>query len=98
MDFSFPGVDKQADGRSRIYISSDGMTTGEHNFDLTWSGLPVSQSPGSAIVSSQQAADKVVLTGRGLAAAQTGEQAHFTIGELFWSNIQIFFTQTLLIF
>lgn len=73
-------VDKQSDGRSRIYISSDGMATGEHNFDLTWSGLPVSQSPGSAIVSSQQAADKVVLTGRGLAAAQTGEQAHFTIG------------------
>lgn len=72
-------VDKQSDGRSRIYISADGMTSGEYNFDILWSGVSVSQSPRSAYVSSQQSADKVQLTGRGLAAAETGEAAHFTI-------------------
>lgn len=72
-------VDKQADGKSRIYISADGLSTGEHNFDLTWSGLTISQSPRSAVVGAQQPSDKVVLTGRGLAAAQSGEPAHFTI-------------------
>lgn len=72
-------VDKQADGKSRIYISADGLSNGEHSFDITWSGIPLSQSPRSAFVAPQQAADKVVLTGRGLAAAQSGEVAHFTI-------------------
>lgn len=52
---------------------------GEHNFDLTWSGISVSQSPRNAYVGVHQAADKVVLTGRGLAAAQAGEVAHFTV-------------------
>lgn len=72
-------MDRQADGKSRIYISADGLTNGEHSFDLSWSGIPLSQSPRSAFVAPQQAADKVVLTGRGLAAAQAGEIAHFTI-------------------
>lgn len=72
-------IDKQADGKSRIYISADGLTPGEHNFDLTWSGLSISQSPRSAVVATQQQSDKVILTGRGLAAAQSGETAHFTI-------------------
>lgn len=39
----------------------------------------MSQSPRSVFVTTQQVADKVVLTGRGLAAAQTGELAQFTI-------------------
>lgn len=78
----FAAIDKQADGKSRIYISADGLTPGEHNFDLTWSGLSISQSPRAAIVGLQQQSDKVVLTGRGLAAAQAGESAHFTIDAL----------------
>lgn len=43
--------------------------------------MSVSQSPRSASVSAQQqsAHEKVTLTGRGLAAAQSGEPAHFTI-------------------
>lgn len=72
-------VDKQADGKSRLYISSDGFSSGEHNFDLTWSGIPISQSPISAVVASSQTSEKVVLSGRGLAAAQAGDVAHFTI-------------------
>lgn len=72
-------IDKQADGKSRIYISADGLAPGEHNFDLTWSGLSISQSPRSATVGIQHQSDKVILTGRGLAAAQAGETAHFTI-------------------
>lgn len=72
-------VDKQADGKSRLYISSDGLSSGEHNFDLTWSGIPISQSPRNAYVTSTQTSEKVVLSGRGLAAAQAGDVAHFTI-------------------
>ncbi|GAB0098238.1 filamin-C isoform X1 [Sergentomyia squamirostris] len=72
-------VDKQSEDKSRIHISSDGLTTGEHIFDLTFNGVPVIQSPQLAYVTSQQLADKVVLTGRGLAAAQANEPAHFTI-------------------
>lgn len=58
------------------------MAPGEYNFDLSWSGVSVSQSPRSAYVPTQQTAEKVVLTGRGLAAAQAGEVAHFTIDAL----------------
>lgn len=79
-------IDKQADGKSRIYISADGLIPGEHNFDLTWSGQTIYQSPRSAVVGVQQQSDKVVLTGRGLAAAQAGESAHFTIDALQASN------------
>lgn len=82
MKFYFAAIDKQADGKSRIYISADGLTPGEHSFDLTWSGLSISQSPRSAVVGIQHQSDKVVLTGRGLAAAQSGENAHFTIDAL----------------
>lgn len=56
------------------------MAPGEYNFDLSWSGVSVSQSPGNVFVpAQQQTAEKVVLTGRGLAAAQAGDVAHFTI-------------------
>ncbi|XP_054089626.1 filamin-C isoform X2 [Zeugodacus cucurbitae] len=72
-------VDKLSDGKMRIYISADSLAPGEHDLDLTWSGLTIVQCPRSAFVTGQQAADKVVLTGRGLAAAQAGEAAHFTI-------------------
>lgn len=72
-------VDRQTEGRARVYIPADGLTPGEYSFELLWSGVQISQCPRSAYVSSQQSADKVQLTGRGLAAAQTGEDAHFTI-------------------
>lgn len=72
-------VDKHSDNRSRILINADGLTPGEHSFELTFSGVSVSQGPGVAFVTPHQAADKVVLTGRGLAAAQCAEPAHFTI-------------------
>ncbi|XP_055380209.1 filamin-A isoform X2 [Condylostylus longicornis] len=72
-------VDKHSDGKARIFLSADNLIPGEHDFDLTWSGVSISQCPRSAFVTAQQAADKVVLTGRGLAAAQAGEAAHFTI-------------------
>ena len=73
-------VDKQSDGRNILYLPEEGLAKGEHTFDLTWSGLAISQSPGSAFVSgSSSSADKVVLTGRGLSAAQVGEVSHFTI-------------------
>lgn len=42
--------------------------------------MSVAKCPISAFVTSQQAADKVALTGKGISSAQTGELAHFTIG------------------
>lgn len=72
-------IDKHSENRARLYISGEGLVPGEHNFELSFSGVTVSQSPGSTFVAPLQAADKVVLTGRGLAAAQCGEPAHFTI-------------------
>ena len=76
---SFLAIDKQIDGKCRVFISPDGLSPGEHVLDLMWNGLTITNSPQSAYVASQQAADKVVLTGRGLAAAQANEPAHFTI-------------------
>ncbi|XP_023302338.2 filamin-B isoform X2 [Lucilia cuprina] len=72
-------VDKLPDGKLRLFISGENLAPGEHDLDLTWSNLSIVQCPRSAFVTGQQAADKVVLTGRGLAAAQAGEAAHFTI-------------------
>ncbi|XP_055852874.1 filamin-A isoform X2 [Episyrphus balteatus] len=72
-------VDKLSDGKTRLFVSADNLAPGEHDLDLTWSGMSIVQCPRSAYVTAQQAADKVVLTGRGLAASQAGEAAHFTI-------------------
>lgn len=72
-------VDTLPDGKLRLFISGENLTPGEHDLDLTWSSLTIVQCPRSAFVTGQQAADKVILTGRGLAAAQAGEAAHFTI-------------------
>ncbi|XP_017837072.1 filamin-C isoform X2 [Drosophila busckii] len=72
-------VDKLTDGKMCLNITGEQLAAGEHDLDLTWSGLTVTQCPRSAFVTGQQAADKVVLMGRGLAAAQAGEAAHFTI-------------------
>ena len=72
-------VEKSGDGKLKVYIPAEGLAAGEHNFDLSWSGMSVGQCPMKAFVTSQQAADKVLLTGRGLSSAQLGEAAHFTI-------------------
>lgn len=72
-------AEKLTNDRFKVYIPADGLTPGEHDFDLTWNGLTVSQCPVTAFVTSQQAADKILLTGRGLSVAQTGETNHFTI-------------------
>ncbi|BFG06400.1 filamin-B [Drosophila madeirensis] len=72
-------VDKMSDGKMCLNITGENLAAGEHDLDLTWSGLTITQCPRSAFVTGQQAADKVQLMGRGLAAAQAGEAAHFTI-------------------
>ncbi|XP_039228413.1 filamin-C isoform X2 [Drosophila yakuba] len=72
-------VDKLVDGKMCLNITGESLAAGEHDLDLTWSGLTITQCPRSAFVTGQQAADKVQLMGRGLAAAQAGEAAHFTI-------------------
>ncbi|XP_049297957.1 filamin-B isoform X1 [Anopheles funestus] len=73
-------VEKQGNGKSVLFLSDDGLSKGEHSFDLTWSGLPISQSPGFVYVTGMTiGSDRVVLTGRGLTTAQVGEVSHFTI-------------------
>ncbi|KAH8233348.1 hypothetical protein KR026_007226 [Drosophila bipectinata] len=72
-------VEKFTDGKMCLNITGENLAAGEHDLDLTWSGLTITQCPRSAYVTGQQAADKVQLMGRGLAAAQAGEAAHFTI-------------------
>ncbi|XP_053675765.1 filamin-A [Anopheles nili] len=73
-------VEKQSGGKSVLFLSDDGLSKGEHTFDLTWSGLPISQSPGFVYVTGMTiGSDRVVLTGRGLTTAQVGEVSHFTI-------------------
>lgn len=79
VDGSEINVEKLSEGKFKVYIPADGLAPGEHNFDLSWSGMSISQCPMKAFVTSQQAADKVLLTGRGLSVAQLGETAHFTI-------------------
>lgn len=72
-------VEKVSEGKFKVFVPADGLAPGEHNFDLSWSGMSIAQCPMRAFVTSQQAADKVSLTGRGLSSAQLGEAAHFTI-------------------
>lgn len=79
VDGSEINVEKLNEGKFKVHIPADGLAAGEHNFDLLWSGMSIGQCPMKAFVTSQQAADKVSLTGRGLASAQLGEVAHFTI-------------------
>lgn len=80
VDSTEVNVEKQSNGRCILYLSDEELSKGEHSFDLTWSGLPISQSPGYVFVTgNSSAADKVVLTGRGLTSAQVGEISHFTI-------------------
>ncbi|XP_030388027.1 filamin-B isoform X2 [Scaptodrosophila lebanonensis] len=72
-------VETLPDNKMCLNISGENLAAGEHDLDLSWSGLTITQCPRSAFVTGQLAADKVVLMGRGLAAAQAGEAAHFTI-------------------
>lgn len=72
-------VEKLGDNKFKVIIGADNLTAGEHDFDLSWSGMSINQCPVTAFVTSQQAADKVSLTGRGLSTAQINEAAHFTI-------------------
>lgn len=61
--------------RIRFDITGEGLSPGEHEFDLKYAGFPLPEAP-STVVS---LGDQVVLTGRGLAQAQCGEPAVFTI-------------------
>ncbi|CRL07142.1 CLUMA_CG020137, isoform A [Clunio marinus] len=61
------------------HIPADGLSFGEHTFELLWSGMSIGQCPVKAYVISQQAADKVKLSGHGLSVAQVGEVSHFVI-------------------
>ncbi|XP_060517037.1 filamin-C [Cylas formicarius] len=61
--------------RIRFDLTGEGMNAGEHSFEILFANTPLSDSPRSVIGSS----DQVVLTGKGLAHANSGEPAIFTI-------------------
>ncbi|XP_044751932.1 filamin-C isoform X2 [Coccinella septempunctata] len=61
--------------RYRFDISGEGFNTGEHDLDVQFEDIPLPDAPKGVIC----LGDQVVLTGRGLAQAQCGEPAVFTI-------------------
>ena len=63
----------------RVNITADKLTPGEHDFEVLWSGKTIERCPLKAFVTSQQTADKVSVTGRGLTVAQLGEPSYFRI-------------------
>lgn len=79
IDKSEINVESISDGKCKVIIPAESLAPGEHNFDCRWSGMSIVRCPTKAFVTSQQTADKVTLTGRGLSSAQLGETAHFTI-------------------
>ncbi|KYB28607.1 Filamin-A-like Protein [Tribolium castaneum] len=66
---------EKSGSRVRFEISGEGFNSGEHDFDIRLANIPLPHAPKTAISSG----DQVVLTGRGLANAQCGEPAVFTI-------------------
>ncbi|XP_068905096.1 filamin-A isoform X2 [Tenebrio molitor] len=61
--------------RVRFDISGEGLNSGEHDLDIRLANIPLPNAPKTVISSG----DQVVLTGRGLANAQCGEPAMFSI-------------------
>lgn len=61
--------------RVRIELSSEGLNAGEHEFDIKFANISLSDTPKLAV----STGDQVILTGRGLAQAQCGESSVFTI-------------------
>ncbi|KAK4880796.1 hypothetical protein RN001_008942 [Aquatica leii] len=66
---------EKTNNRVRIDLSSEGLNAGEHDFDIKFANISLPDIPKTAVASG----DQVVLTGKGLAHAQCGEPAMFTI-------------------
>ncbi|KAG5896802.1 hypothetical protein JTB14_032047 [Gonioctena quinquepunctata] len=66
---------EKSGSRVRFEISGEGLSPGEHDFDIRFANMSLPEAP-HFIVS---LGDQVILTGRGLAQAQCGEPAVFTI-------------------
>lgn len=61
--------------RVRFEISGEGLNAGEHDFEIRLAGISLQEAPKRVI----SLGDQVILTGKGLAQAQCGEPAMFTI-------------------
>ncbi|KAJ8980081.1 hypothetical protein NQ317_009437 [Molorchus minor] len=66
---------EKSGSRIRFDLSGEGLNAGEHDFDITFANIPLPEAPNTVVC----LGDQVVLTGRGLAQAQCGEPAVFTI-------------------
>ncbi|XP_057668388.1 filamin-A isoform X2 [Diorhabda carinulata] len=66
---------EKSNSRIRFDLSGEGLSPGEHEFDIRFGSFPLLDAPTSIVC----LGDQVVLTGRGLAHAQCGEPAVLTI-------------------
>ncbi|KAF5295411.1 hypothetical protein FQA39_LY13072 [Lamprigera yunnana] len=66
---------EKTSNRIRIELSSEGLNAGEHDFEIKFANVPLLEAPKIVI----STGDQVILTGKGLAQAQCGEPAMFTI-------------------
>ncbi|XP_025831707.1 filamin-A isoform X1 [Agrilus planipennis] len=66
---------EKSGARVRFELSPEGLNAGEHDFEIKYANIPLPEAPKTAV----SLKDQVVLTGRGLANAQCGEPAYFTI-------------------
>lgn len=66
---------EKSGNRIRFDISGEGLNSGEHDLELRLANIPLPNAPKTVF----SMGDQVVLTGRGLANAQCGEPATFTI-------------------
>lgn len=81
---TFSSATEQHGGKMRVALNGEGTAQGRCALELSYSGVPIPGAPQSAMAhfgGAGTAGEKVVLTGRGLASAQSGETAHFTIGK-----------------
>lgn len=66
---------EKSGNRVRFEIFGEGLNSGEHDLEIKLASIPLTGTPKTVICSG----DQVVLTGKGLANAQCGEPAVFTI-------------------
>lgn len=61
--------------RVRFEMSGEGLNAGQHDIEIKFAGISLPETPKFVVC----LGDQVILTGRGLAQAQCGEAAVFTI-------------------
>lgn len=66
---------EKSGNRIRFEITTEGLNSGEHDFDIKFANISIPEIPKLVI----STGDQVVLTGKGLSQAQCGESSVFNI-------------------